>query len=166
MARTKTITPAALATLGAEALAEVLIGHATTDPALRKKLVMLIAGTEGPGKLAAEIDKRIKTIGRSRSFVDWDKRKLLVQELDHLRTTIVTQLAGPDARRAIELLWDFIAIADAVTARLDDGIGEVEEIFGAAMEDLGRLSAAQPQGDQKSTGPSGARLLRRRWFRR
>ena len=70
MARTKTVTPESLAALGAEALAEVLIAHAATDPALRKKLGMLLAGTEGPGKLAAEIDKRIKTIGRSRSFVD------------------------------------------------------------------------------------------------
>jgi hypothetical protein len=46
-----------LAALGAEALAQVLI--ADTDPVLRKKLVMLLASTEGPGKLAAEIDKRI-----------------------------------------------------------------------------------------------------------
>ena len=71
----------------------MLIAHAATDPTLRKKLGMLLAGTDGPGKLAAEIDKRIKTIGRSRSFVDWEKRKPLVQELDHLRVTIATRLA-------------------------------------------------------------------------
>lgn len=113
MARTKTVTPEALAALGAEALAEVLVAHAATDPTLRKKLGMLLAGIEGPGKLAAEIDKRIKTIGRSRSFVDWEKRKPLVHELDHLRATIATRLAKQDAARAIELLWDFIGIADA-----------------------------------------------------
>lgn len=150
MARTKSITSEALAALGAEALAEALIAHAATDPALRKKIGMLLAGTEGPGKLAAKIDKRIKTIGRSRSFIDWDKLKPLVQELDHLRATIVTQLAGRDATRAIELLWDFISIADAVTERVGDGIGQVEDVFGAAMEDLGRLSAAQPLGDPKA----------------
>jgi hypothetical protein len=49
----------AVGPLGAEALAQVLIAHADTDPVLRKKLVMLLASTEGPGKLAAEIDKRI-----------------------------------------------------------------------------------------------------------
>ena len=150
MARTKTVTPEALAALGAEALAEVLIAHAATDPTLRKKLGMLLAGTEGPGKLAAEIDKRIKTIGRSRSFVDWEKRKPLVHELDHLRVTIATRLAKQDAARAIELLWDLIGIADAVMERVGDGIGEVEDVFGAAMEDLGRLSAAQPPGDAKA----------------
>ena len=149
MARAKTVTPEALAALGAEALADLLIMHAATDPILRKKLGMLLAGTEGPGKLAAEIDKRIKTIGRSRSFVDWEKRKPLVQELDHLRMTLATRLGRQDAARAIELLWDFIGIADAVMERVGDGIGEVEAVFGAAMEDLGRLSAAQPPGDGK-----------------
>ena len=150
MARAKTVTPEALAALGAEALAEVLIAHAATDPTLRKKLGMLLAGTEGPGKLAAEIDKRIKTIGRSRSFVDWEKRKPLVHELDHLRVTLATRLGRQDAARAIALLWDFIGIADAVMERVGDGIGEVEDVFGAAMEDLGRLSAAQPRGDAKA----------------
>jgi len=150
MARAKAVTPEALAALGAEALAEMLIAHAATDPTLRKKLGMLLAGTEGPGKLAAEIDKRIKTISRSRSFVDWEKRKPLVQELDHLRVTIATRLARQDAARAIELLWDFIGIADAVMERVGDGIGAVEDVFGAAMADLGRLSAAQPQADRKA----------------
>ncbi|MDA8249754.1 MAG: hypothetical protein M0Z28_11305 [Rhodospirillales bacterium] len=63
-ARTKTVTSEALAALGAEALAELLIAHAATDPILRKKLGMLLAATEGPGKPAAEIDKRLKTIAR------------------------------------------------------------------------------------------------------
>ena len=150
MARTKTVTQEALAALGAEALAELLIAHAATDPTLRKKLGMLLAGTEGPGKLAAEIDKRIKTIGRSRSIVDWEKRKPLVQELDHLRVTMATRLARQDAARAVELLWDFIGIADAVMQRVGEGIGEVEDVFGTAMEDLGRLSAAEPRGDAKA----------------
>ena len=144
MARTRSFAPEALASLGAEALAQVLIAHAGTDPILRKKLIMLLASTEGPGKLAAEIDKRIKTIGRSRSFVDWEKRKLLVQELDYLRTTIATRMAAQDRERAIELMWDFLGIADTVLNRMGDGIGAVEEIFGAAMEDLGRLSAKPP----------------------
>ena len=30
----------------------------------------------------AEIDKRLRTIARSKTFIDWDRRKPLVQELD------------------------------------------------------------------------------------
>ena len=134
MARTKVITPEALTSLGVDALAAVLSGHAETDPVLR----MLLAGNEGPGRLAAEIDKRIQTIGRSRSFVDWEKRKPLVQELEHLRaTTLATQ--SPEG--AIERLWAFIGIADSVIERVGDGVGDVEKVFGQAMDDLGRLSA-------------------------
>jgi Family of unknown function (DUF6880) len=150
MARTKSVTSEALAALGAETLAELLVAHAATDPVLRKKLAMLLAASEGPGKLAAEVDKRIKTIGRSRSFVDWDKRKALVHELDHLRVMIATRLAERDSARGIESLWDFIGIADAVMERVGDGIGEVEEVFDVAMADLGRLSAGRPPIDPKT----------------
>jgi hypothetical protein len=62
----------------------------------------------------------------------------------HLRATIATRLAAQDRERAIELQWDYLGIADTVLNRMGDGIGAVEEIFGAAMEDLGRLSARPP----------------------
>jgi hypothetical protein len=84
MARTPRITAEALERVGAPALAGVLVEHAATDSVLRKKLVIVLAGTEGAEKLSNEIENRIRTIGRSRSYVDWDKRKGLVQELDHL----------------------------------------------------------------------------------
>jgi hypothetical protein len=61
-------------------LASALVEHAATDSVLRKKLGILLAGTEGAEKLSNEIENRIRTIGRSRSYVDWDKRKGLVQE--------------------------------------------------------------------------------------
>jgi hypothetical protein len=147
VARTKSITPESLAALGAETLAEVLIAHAEVDPVLRKKLAMLLAGTAGPAKLAAEIEKRIKTIGRSRSFLEWDKVKPLVQELDHLRATTATRLAAQDRERAIALLWELLGIADAVLDRVGDGTAAGEEVFGAAIADLGRLSAAPPPRD-------------------
>ena len=150
MAAAKSITPKTLVALGAPALAATLIEHAESDPILRKKLRMLLAGTEGPGKLAAELGKRIQTIGRSRSFVDWDKRKPLVQELDHIRMTIGTTLAAQSPAAAIERLWDFVGIADRVLERVGDGVGDVEEIFGEALADLGRLIAADPDRDTAS----------------
>jgi hypothetical protein len=143
------MTPETLAALGAAPLAAMLVEHAETDPVLRKKLRILLAGTEGVGKLAAEIDKRIQTIGRSRSVFDWDRRKPLVQELDHLRTTIVTTLAVLTPEGAAERLWAFIGIGDSVIGRVGDGVSDVEDVFGRAMEDLGRLCAALPPGDPR-----------------
>lgn len=147
MARTKTISIEALEPLGAAALAGALVEHSEADPVLRKKLRMLLAAADGAGKLSKEIEKRIRTIGRSRSFVDWDRRKALVQELDHLRTMIVGPLAERDRRAAADLMWAFIGIADDVLERVGDGIGYVEEVFGQAMADLGTICASLPKAD-------------------
>ena len=100
MPRAQNLAPDTLARLGADVLAGVLVEHAGVDPILRKKLRMLLAAERGAGNLAIELEKRIRTIGRSRSFVDWDKRKGLVQELDHLRATIVETLAPRDTQKA------------------------------------------------------------------
>jgi hypothetical protein len=108
---------------------------------------MMLAAAKVAGSLAGEIDKRLKTIARSRSFVDWDKRKALAQELEHLRATIASRLADADAPRAIELLRDLIAMGDGVLRRIGYGVSEMGEIFSAAMADLGRLSAAASAGD-------------------
>jgi hypothetical protein len=95
MARSKDISAESLAALGAEALAEALVAHAATDAALREKLGMMLAAAKGAGSLAGEIAERLKTIARSRSFVEWDKRKALSQEPDHPRTTTATRPAKP-----------------------------------------------------------------------
>ncbi len=147
MPRTRTITAEALLQLGPGALAGILIEHAGADPILRKKLRMLLAAKEGAGDLIAELEKRIRTIGRSRSFVDWEKRKGLVQELYHLRATIVDTLAPQEARAAADLMWQFLGIADDVLARTEDSGGRIDDLFRQAMEDLGRLCAGLPARD-------------------
>jgi hypothetical protein len=96
MARTTSLSIESLAPLGVDALAALLISHAEEDAALRKKLKLLLAGTEGAGKLAAEKNPTV----------------------------------------AIGLLWDFIALATGVMNRLGEP-GPVEDIFDAAMADLG-----------------------------
>jgi hypothetical protein len=118
MARTTRLTTDALKRLGAPTLADVLAEHAGIDSVLRKKLGILLAGTEGAEKLSNEIENRIRTIGRSRSFVDWDKRKGLIQELTYLRTTISGTLAKQDPTLAAERMWELIGIADSVLERI------------------------------------------------
>lgn len=145
MARTPRITEDALERLGAPTLAGVLVEHAATDSVLRKKLGIVLAGTEGAEKLSNEIENRIRTIGRSRSYVDWDRRKGLVQELNHLRTTISGTLAKQDPVLAAERMWEFVGIADSVLSRIGDGVDSVEDVFGEAMIDLGRICASLPQ---------------------
>jgi hypothetical protein len=141
------ITAESLESIGAPALAGFLVDHAKVDPVLRRKLQLLLASKEGSGKLVTELDKRIRTIGRSKPFIGWERTKDTVQELDHLRETIAGQLASQDRSAAVERMWDFIGIADDVLERTGDNYGTVEEVFGQAMVDLGRLCADDPGSD-------------------
>lgn len=123
------ITIESLETMGGPALASLLVDHSKVDPVLRRKLQLLLASKEGSDKLVAEIEKRIRTIGRSKSHIAWERTKDTVQELDHLRETIAGQLASQDRIAAVERMWDFIGIAESVLERTGDNYGTVEEVF-------------------------------------
>lgn len=60
-----------LEALGAERLAELLIEISSGDAAAKQLLRMTLAAAKSPDELAKEISKRLATIARSRSFVDW-----------------------------------------------------------------------------------------------
>ncbi len=95
MARAKQITADKLERLGVRRLAEIIDEHAGADAILRRKLTIALAALDGGDKFAVTLGKRIHTIGRSRSFLDWEKGRELAKEIDHLRTTV----AGPLAAR-------------------------------------------------------------------
>ena len=78
--------------MGARRLAKLLTELSAADPVVRKAAKLALAPGQSPAKLLAEVDKRIRMIARSKSFIDWDRRKPLVQELDNLRTTIIGTL--------------------------------------------------------------------------
>jgi hypothetical protein len=139
MARAKQITADKLERLGVQRLAAILEEHAGADAILRRKLNLALSAHEGGGKLAVTLEKRIHTIGRSRSFLDWEKARELAKEIDHLRTTIAGPLAERDARLAAERMWDLVGIAETVLTRIHGSAQAAVEAFEAAIEDLGRL---------------------------
>ncbi|MCW2241787.1 DUF6880 family protein [Azospirillum canadense] len=159
MARGKEITADKLEALGAKRLADLLAELAAADPVVRKAAKLALAAGESPTKLVAAIDKRLRTIARSKSFIAWDKRKPLVQELDNLRTTIVATLAPVDARAAAERMVDFLNLSDTLYERVDDGAGTVA-VFRRAVEDLGRLWAQLPAVDPEALARLALALLR------
>jgi hypothetical protein len=142
MARAKQVTADKLERLGVQRLAAILEEHAAADAVLRRKLNLALSELEGGDKLAATVEKRIHTIRRSRSSLDWEKGRELAMEIDHLRATIAGPLAERDARLAAERMWDLVGIADALLARIRGSAQAVVEAFEAAIEDLGRLWSA------------------------
>src|SRR3954468_23609029 len=160
MARGKEITADKLEALGVQRLAELLAELSTADPVVRKAVKLALAAGQSPAKLLAEIDKRIRTIARSKTFIDWDKRKPLVQKLENLRSTIVGTLAPIDVRAAAEKMVDFLNLSDTLYERVDDSSGTVATVFRRAVADIGHLWAQVPGADPDALARLALSLLR------
>jgi hypothetical protein len=141
MASRKTLNAKNLEALGAERLAELLIEVSRGNAAAQRRLRLELAGAAGPADMAQEIRKRLTTLARSRSFVDWHQRKALVADLETQKQAI-SQLAKVDAAEALDLLWRFMVLANSIFDRCDDSNGTVTAVFQTACRDLGDLALA------------------------
>lgn len=128
-----------LAALGAKTLAGIITAQAKLDPVFARTVRMALAAKDDPSALAHEIDKRLKTIRRSKSFIEWEKVKSLVRELDQLRQTIAGALAKQAPALAVEQMRFFLSIAPLIYERSDDSSGKLGDVFRQAGEDLGAL---------------------------
>jgi hypothetical protein len=140
VATKKTLSSTNLQALGAERLAELLIEISSGNPAAKRRLRLELAGAQSPKELAKEVRKRLTTIARSRSFVDWQGIRSLAGDLDIQRRAIVDNVATADPKEALELLWQFMGLASCVFERCDDSNGVVIGIFHQACSDLGDLA--------------------------
>lgn len=149
MASKKTLSAANLLELGADRLAQLLIEISEGNAAVKRRLRMELAGARSPGELAREIRRRLATIARSRTFVDWKNRKPLIDDLDAQRRAIVDQVAKQMPTEGLDLMWRFLELAQSVFERSDDGSGTVAGIFHASVGDLGEIArAARPDPRQ------------------
>ncbi len=137
--RSRSLSVDTLEQLGARTLAELLLAAAQADTALARSLRLALAGTDSDGRLAAEVEKRLRTIARSKGFIAWDKVRPLARELDGLRETIAGPLAASDPRAAVAQMRLLLGLGAGVFERSDDGGGTLGEVFRQASAALGRL---------------------------
>ena len=140
MASKKTVTSDNLAVLGAERLAAILIELADSDAEIKRRLRLELAAEEGGGSIAAEIGKRITALRSARSFIDWQKQRDFVRDLDLQRAMIADRVATTRADLALDLMWRFLDLAEPVINRVDDSNGSVGDVFRSACEDLGVIA--------------------------
>lgn len=140
MARKTTLSAENLATLGAKRLSELLMEFSQNDAVAKRRLRIELSAKHDPSAVAREVRKRINTLARSRAFVEWDKTKSLVKDLDAVRRSIIEQVAPIDALEAYDLIWRFMALARPTMDRCDDSNGNVGEVFSLACENLGQLA--------------------------
>ncbi len=123
MASKKTVTPDNLAALGAERLAAILVELADGDAEVKRRLRLELAAQAGGDSIAAEIGKRITALRSARSFVDWQKRREFVRDLDQQRAMIADRVAPIRPDLTLDLMWRFLDLAEPVFNRVDDSTG-------------------------------------------
>ena len=128
-----------LARLGAVRLAKLLLELAEGDVATKRRLRMELASHSG-GDVGAEIRKRLASIAKSRSFIDWRKVRELASDLDMQRTAIVTHVAPTKPADAFDLLWRMLEMAPKIYERCDDSNGTINAVISMALHDLGAIS--------------------------
>lgn len=142
MASKKTLNAKNLEALGAARLVELLLEVSGGDAVIKRRLRLELAAATSPADAANEIRKRLTTIARAHSFIDWPKRKAFIADLEAQRRAIAGKVADADPVEALDLLWRFMALTDSVFGRCDDSDGAVGDVFRAACDDLGTIAAA------------------------
>jgi hypothetical protein len=140
MVSPKTLNATNLASLGADRLAELLLELAQDDAVIKRRLRLELASQAGGGDVAAEIRKRLATMARSKSFLDWNKVRPLAQDLDTQRSAIMAYVAPTHPGEAFELLWRLLDMAPSIYERCDDSNGAVGSVFEQALEDIGTIA--------------------------
>ena len=102
MASKKALNAKNLEALGSARLAQLLLEISTGNAGLKRRLRLELAGAQSPAEVAREVRKRLSTIARSESFVDWSKRKALIEDLETQLRAIIKQVAPHDPSEALE----------------------------------------------------------------
>ena len=142
----KQLTAANLERLGAARLAEILLDLTAGDAVAGRRLRLELAAAADPKSVAREVRKRLSTIARSRSFIEWNKTRNLAQDLEAQRSAIAEKVARIDPAEALDLMWRLLDLAEGVYERADDSNGLLGDVFAAACADLAPLAeAAKPE---------------------
>jgi len=142
MAAKTTLNAKNLETLGAARLADLLIEISTGSAVAKRRLRLELAGAQSPKEAGREVAKRLSSIARARSFVNWQNRKPLVTDLQSQLRAIKQQIAPADPVEALALAWRFMQIATPLFERCDDSSGIVIGVFHDACALLGEIAVA------------------------
>jgi hypothetical protein len=139
-AKTTSLNAKNLEALGVERLAALLIEISAGDAVAKRRLQMELAGALSAAELVKTVRKRLVSIARSRSVVDWRGIKPMAADLETQRAAIVGTVAKDDPQEALDLLWRLMGLAQPVFARCDDSNGVISPIFHQACADLGDIA--------------------------
>ena len=145
MAGKRTLNAKNLQTLGAAALAELLIEVSAGNAVIQRRLRLALAAAGGADGAAQEVRKRLAAIARSTTFIDSGKRKALLADLEAQQQAISGPIATADPALAVELQVRLLELSEGVLDRCSDSTGAVIGLFQRGVEALATLAAAADQ---------------------
>lgn len=126
--------------LGVTRLAELLIEISTGSAAAKRRLRLELAGNSGSSEVAHEVRKRLASIARSKTSINWRRVKAVRTDLDTQRKTITDVIANDSPKEAFELIWQFLAIASPVMERTSESSASLIEIFHQTCSDASAIA--------------------------
>jgi hypothetical protein len=140
--KTIALTAETVARLGAPRLAQLVLELSAGDAAFKRRLKIELSGPQGA---AHAIAKRLATIAKSKSYIDWRKVRVFHDELLDQRAMIMDKIAPSDPGAALALLWQFMALAPPLLDRTFDMSGSLVVVFAETLPMLATLAlAAKP----------------------
>lgn len=143
-ARRTTPSPETLAALGADRLIGLILGETARNPGFKKLVTAALASLQGPDAVAAIIDRRLTALEGAQGYIDWQKRRAFAADLNATVTVIVNELRPLDPAAALDRLQRFLAHADAVLNRVDDGNGAIQGVFERASAAFVEIAGGLP----------------------
>lgn len=142
MAGKRALNAKNLQTLGAAALAELLIEVSAGNAVIQRRLRLALAAAGGAEQAAQEVRKRLAAIARSTTFIDSAKRKALLADLEAQQQAISGPIATADPALAVDLQVRLLELSEGVLDRCSDSTGVVIGLFQRAVDALASLAGA------------------------
>jgi hypothetical protein len=140
--KTIALTADSLERLGAAHLAQLVLELSAGSAVIKRRLKIELSGPDGAGR---GIAKRLATIAKSKSYIDWRKVRVVHGELLDQRAAIMTLVGPSDPGAALELMWQFMGLATPLLDRTFDMNGTLVALFVETLPMLGDLAiAAKP----------------------
>jgi len=138
----RTLNAKNLETLGAAALAELLMEVSAGHAVIQRRLRLALAAAGGAEGAAQEVRKRLAAIARSTTFIDSARRKALLADLEAQQQAIKGPIASADPALAVELQVRLLELGEGVLDRCSDSTGAVIGVFQRGVAGLASLAGA------------------------
>jgi hypothetical protein len=137
--KTIALTAQSLERLGAARLAQLVLELSAGNAVIKRRLKIELSGPNGAGR---GIAKRLATIAKSKSYIDWRKVRVVHGELIDQRAAIMTLVAPSDPGAALELMWQFMGLATPLLDRTFDMNGTLVALFVETLPMLADIATA------------------------